>query len=52
MTGTDEFAGRRAAWSGLRRALRIIAERGSFEGSEGLTFFDELNEVVREDRGD
>jgi 2-methylisocitrate lyase-like PEP mutase family enzyme len=33
----------RAAWSGLMRAARPLAERGSFEGLEGAAPFADLN---------
>jgi 2-methylisocitrate lyase-like PEP mutase family enzyme len=33
----------RAAWTGFARAAKAIAERGSFEGFEGLLTHGDLN---------
>jgi 2-methylisocitrate lyase-like PEP mutase family enzyme len=39
----------RAAWGGFMRAANDLAENGRFDGFEGATPYDELNEFFRED---
>ena len=41
----------RAAWTGFIQAARMMAERGRFDGLEGITPFAELNRFFEADFG-